>query len=62
MVQGAEFDGMPKNLSDMSRGFVFWGNRGVILIFAGFVQTNVTAHINKWMNVPHATWRVNMPD
>lgn len=55
MVQRAQFDGMLKDLLDMSRGFVSWENRGVILTFVGFVQTNVIALISKWMNVPRAT-------
>lgn len=62
MVQGAEFDEMLKDLSGVSRDFVFCGNRGVILIFVGFVQIDVMALISKGMNVPHATWHVNTPD
>lgn len=60
-VQGAEFDGMLKDIADMSRGFVSWGNRDVILIFVGFMQTDVMALISKGMSVPHAIWHVNMP-
>lgn len=52
MVQGAEFDGMLKDLSDMSRGFVFCRNREVILIFVGFAQTDVMALISKLINFP----------